>query len=306
MSVDKAVDKVPDKPHDTNASELDVEQLERVLDQMDPGLSKGLEEVKNVASSADVQIEATVEGEFASDENPTAQQPRLWKRWLNQRWQAFKARVRQAKVQLIVFAQTAPKEFAKYALSRIKQLFKFLGSYAKALAALSRMQKLSILIVGALLAVTGWIVMANIKGTWLPSINDPILTSLGEHADKTFEYSSKKNMISFFRAFPQDPEMFLMNKFKVNLKRSSDHPNPMGAFELYVQLDSRDTAIEMQTREVELHDMVQRIFEDETYNDVVSDLGKARLKGLIKKEISRVLTQGWATDVHFKMFVLKP
>ncbi len=112
-------------------------------------------------------------------------------------------------------------------------------------------------------------------------------------------------MILFFGAFPQDPEIYL-NKIKVNLKAGPGHPNPMGAFEIYVQVDSHDTAIELQHRDVEMHDLVQRVIEGTSYTEVVTDLGKNRLKGLIKKEIDHALTQGWVADIHFKTFILKP
>ena len=86
-------------------------------------------------------------------------------------------------------------------------------------------------------------------------------------------------------------------------KATAENPNPMGAFELVVELDSDDTAIEVRDREVEFFDHVQRVFEDETFRDLETVLGKDRLKSRIKRELNHKLTQGWVKDVKFKTFV---
>ena len=118
--------------------------------------------------------------------------------------------------------------FFPYGTKRIRQVpahagqtahSTFIGIYWRAFHSLKRSQKIGGFVVAALLALIGWMVAANLKGRWLPDINQPILTSLGDHADHEFEYNPQKDMISFFRAFPQDPEMFLLDKIKVNLRR---------------------------------------------------------------------------------------
>jgi flagellar basal body-associated protein FliL len=93
---------------------------------------------------------------------------------------------------------------------------------------------------------------------------------------------------------------------KVNLRRTAENPNPMGAFEVIVQVDSKDTAIELRDREVELNDHLQRVFEEETFSDLETEIGKARLKTSLKRELNQKLTQGWVKDISFKTFVLKP
>ena len=80
----------------------------------------------------------------------------------------------------------------------------------------------------------------------------------------------------------------------------------MGAFELIVLLDSKDTAIEIRDREVEFFDLLQRVLEEESFADLESELGKQRLKGRVKRELDQKLTQGWIKDINFKTFILKP
>ncbi len=90
------------------------------------------------------------------------------------------------------------------------------------------------------------------------------------------------------------------------MKRPKENENPMGAFEIIVLLDSKDTAIEVRDREVELHDALQRVFEDESYGELESESGKGRLKSRLKRELNAKLTQGWVKDVTFKHFIIKP
>lgn len=80
----------------------------------------------------------------------------------------------------------------------------------------------------------------------------------------------------------------------------------MGAFEVVVKVDSRDSAIEVRDREVEFFDLVQRVFEAETYPDLSSKPGKIKLKARLKREMNEILSQGWVQEVSFKTFVLKP
>src|SRR5262249_53247033 len=110
----------------------------------------------------------------------------------------------------------------------------------------------------------------------------------------------------FYSAFPQERYEFLFPKVKVNLRHTDEHPNPMGAFELVVQLDSKDTAIEMSDREVEFFDLLQRTMEDESYDSMDSELGKGRFKSKLKHEFNQLLTQGWVKDINFKTAILKP
>jgi flagellar basal body-associated protein FliL len=80
----------------------------------------------------------------------------------------------------------------------------------------------------------------------------------------------------------------------------------MGAFEIVVLLDSKDTAIEVADRQVEFFDLLQRVFEEESFNDLETELGKSKLKSHLKRELNQKLTQGWAKDISFKTFILKP
>jgi len=287
----------------------DTSELDQALEQIDPDFAKNLQSIESVAAATDVNIE-TAQIDVDDVEPTEEKKKRSFKNWLNQKKLAFKARFIRNKTRFLLFAKTVPKELAVAAFLSSQKGFKngldFTKWVIKTYSAYSRIQKIAIFGVAGMIVTTTWIVIANIKGRWIPPLNDPLLTSFESRADSVVEFDPKQKMVSFARVFPQDPEIFLFDKIIVNLRRTAAHPNPMGGFEIYAQVDSHETAIELQTRQVEIHDIAQRVFEGIAYEELVSDLGKNRLKGLMKSEIDKALTQGWVVDIHFKSFILKP
>jgi flagellar basal body-associated protein FliL len=286
--------------------EFNEEHLDQMLGTMDPSFKSEMDVVKSIVPAADIDIESVDEqGEFSHGEIIQVHPPSRLRRFFDRIFFYVGALLRKTLANLWIFLRTVPKEFALFSFVMVKRLLHALGSVMKAFGSLSRAQKFGGFTIVLLIVGTGALVVANLKGRWLPELDQPILGGFADHADATFEFKNSET-IPFFTAFPQDPELFLLGKLKVNLRGTTDHPLPMGAFEIYTQVDSHDTAIEMQTRQVELHDLVQRAIESQSYGDVESELGKARLKGILRKEINGVLTQGWVTEIHFKTFVLKP
>lgn len=288
----------------------ETQELDQVLAEMDPDFAKNLENIQNVHPATDVHIESVDIEVDESGEIIEAKKKSAIKGWYAQKKQALRAAFARARARAWLLLKTVPKQVAMAVFSFLKTALKavagFLGQVIKGFIAFSTAQKLAMaLLLGLSLAMLA-VVRANLKGKWLPMLEDPLLTNFASRANSVTEFDLSKKMISFARAFPQDPQLFLFDKIKVNLRRTADHPVPMGAFEIYAQVDSHDTAVELQARQVELHDAIQRVIEGQTYGDLVSDLGKNRLKGLIKAEINHQLTQGWVVGIDFKNFILKP
>ena len=206
----------------------------------------------------------------------------------------------------VVFLKTRPKEFFFYALSVARVLRQEFMVPVRAFQEASQLKRSAALVLIAIAIASLWVLLANVKGIWLPQISEPILNSFESVADHVQTFQPKEEGESFYSAFPQERHEFLFPKMKVNLRRTSDSPNPMGAFEVIVLLDSKDTAIEVSDREVEFFDLLQRAFEEESFTDLESELGKNRLKSRLKRELNQKLTQGWAKDISFKSFILKP
>ncbi len=297
----------------TKGEEVPLEDIDKLISQEDPEFAQTLEEVRNVEVDTNVVIEASAIDE---SEEPAAEPPekqgivartihRVRQSLVNFRV-ALRLRLIQLGKDILIFLKTQPKEFARYLWAKLKYLGRQSLVPIVAFMQASRLQQLSILVLIAMLAGVIWTFRANLQGIWIPHLTKPILTSLENHADLVERFDPKDGAESFYSAFPQERHEFLFEKFRVNLKRTEENPWPMGAFEVIVEVDSKDTAVEVRDREVEFHDLIQRIFEEETYNDLASDLGKARLKSRIKRELNQHLTQGWTKEVNFRTFILKP
>lgn len=300
--------------------EISLEDIDRLLESEDPEFTKSLEEVRAVESDKDIVIDAsaideTMTGEGDGDvEGATdPQEEKRIVRWRNKvRLKIVDTRLRissffsSATTNLVIFLKTRPKEFALFLFVNGKVLAKKAIVPIKAFQDATRIQKITSLGLLALSAACVWILLANFKGVWLPKLSEPMLSNLEDVADSVETFRPEDEGESFYSAFPQERFEYLFKKMKVNLRRTENNANPMGAFEVIVLLDSKDTAIEVNDREVEFFDMLQRVFEEESVVDLETELGKNRLKSRLKRELNQKLTQGWAKEINFKTFILKP
>lgn len=300
-------------PNDpSKAEEIPLEDIEKLLEAEDPEFTKELEAVKAVENNPDVNIEATVVSEEDPADEKLKQESWIGKLRARLRMSFYtfkinlKTRLKTLGKDTLVFLKTKPKEYALYSIAISKVLAKKSVVPFQLFRSASNAQRVGFLFLVLVGVASLWVLLSNLRGIWLPGLNEPILANLSEEAEWVETYDAKQDVESFYSAFPQERHEFLFRKMKVNLKPAADSPNPMGAFEVIVLLDSKDTAIEIRDREVEFFDNLQRVFEEETFNDLESDLGKGRVKGRIKRELNQGLTQGWVKDVSFKTFILKP
>jgi flagellar basal body-associated protein FliL len=295
--------------------EVPLEDIDKILESEDPEFTKSLEEVRAVESASDVTIDASaIDESLGTDEKFDQDSPRRGLTHLKQKIRQgiknlraiFRAKLVQAAKDFIIILKVRPKQFLFFTVGAVRTGIKQTSIPLRAYQNATQTQRLSSLIIILLALSSAWVLLANFKGIWLPQINEPLLQSFASVADRVETFNPKEGGESFYNAFPQERHEYLFPKMKVNLRRTPDSQNPMGAFEVIAQLDSKDTAIEVSDREVEFSDLLQRVFEDETFNDLESELGKSRLKSRLKRELNQKLTQGWVKDFSFKTFILKP
>jgi len=299
----------------TKAEEIPLGDIDKLLEKEDPEFTKSLEEVRAVESAKDVEIDAAAIDESQVPDEPVEGDKKAGKiKALRLKLKTairnlqlkFQARLKTAGKDFVQFLKVRPKQFALFAVKAIKAGIKGAAVPINAYQEATRVQKITVLTVILLGTASVWVLLANFKGIWIPQINEPLLANFETVADHVEPYNPKDDGESFYSAFPQERHEYLFPKFKVNLARTADNPDPMGAFEIIAVLDSKDTAIEVSDRQVEFSDLVQRVFEEETFTDLATELGKQKLKSKIKRELNQKLTQGWAKDINFKTFVLKP
>ncbi|MCB0408080.1 MAG: flagellar basal body-associated FliL family protein, partial [Bdellovibrionales bacterium] len=230
------------------------------------------------------------------------------KEFIARRWLLWKGQFRLFIVNSIDQAKTLPDRLKKlisdlkFVLSQKRQALR------KSLDRQTRTEKT--LFFGFILGL-GFIVglvILNIKDNkWIPFLHHPLIKNLGEVADKEWSFDNQAGTVPFLTAFPQEKHNYLFPKVIVNLKlKEGQEAFTMGAFEFFVEVDSKDTAIEVKSREVELHDLIQRVTEQFSYETLQSDRGKERLKEDLKKALNQKIVQGWVKDVYIKFFITKP
>jgi flagellar basal body-associated protein FliL len=314
----------PSPAINTKPDEISLDEIDRILKEDDPDFTNQLGEIQSVSGDSEVDIESLVPGddETMPIDEVLSVGSRLLDRFpklekilkplgkvrsaLYTRWLRTRANAVVLFHQLWIYARTWPGEFAQYLKAMSKIAKAQMGQAQDHFKALPRLQKLAWLTLSALALSFVLVLKLNLMGVWLPGLFPHVVSDLTTVADKVWTVEKNEEWVGLYRAFPQEEIEFLFPKIIVNLRRTRGYSNPMGAFELYVVMDSKDAALEVQARQKELHDLLQRAIEDQSYPDLGSPLGKKRIKDLLRRELNDVLTQGWVKDILIKTMVLKP
>jgi hypothetical protein len=205
----------------------------------------------------------------------------------------------------IQFLRHGLPERIRYLKGRLVAFFKVLKEILKKFWALSRIQKISLGFM--FLASMGalFFLSKTVTGHWLPRYVDSLPRSLAQGANFYRGYDRREDLIDLFVAFPEVEYDVLLKRLVVNLRASeSSGKNPMGAFEVYVGVDSQDTAVEVKDREREFTDVIQRALEKFSYDECVTKVGKAHIKEVLREDLNKVLNQGRVSKIYFNTFVV--
>lgn len=158
-----------------------------------------------------------------------------------------------------------------------------------------------------LILVMLWLIIGTLTGGWLHQFQFKKLQSLEKRADKVYTFDTKR-LSKFSEFFPFQQYSVLLDKIIVNLKPEKGHPTPMGAFQIYLKVDSRKTAIFIKKIKQKIHDKLQREIEELTYNEIQGIKGMKKIKSVIKNTTNDVLSssQGKVHSVYFKTIITKP
>ncbi len=161
------------------------------------------------------------------------------------------------------------------------------------------------LIFGVLL--TGVFIFLAATKPMLSSSTDLFILSLEDLADNVQTYDPLKEVEPFYDSARASQNIIALQKIVVNIKRSSQSgPNPMGAFEFYIEGNSPDVMVEVKDREYEVKDLFQRNAEEMSFDQMETPDGKQLLLEKLRREVNRILTKGRVSKVLFKTVILKP
>jgi flagellar basal body-associated protein FliL len=220
-----------------------------------------------------------------------------------------------AKIRIFLLNNLNPKvlilAFGKSALKVLKHSGYFLKNLLlgmiQVIKKLSAKQKLAFL---GLLILTGasayglrWISKKQI----FSKETDPFIGSMLAVGTEAYLYNQETGLEYFYDSLRVSQNVMYLPKTVANLRRSEGSGAlPMVAFEIYLEGISPEVIVEFKDREVEMRDLIQRLTEEVTFDQLDTEDGKRHFLETIRREVNLVLTTGRLRKVYFKTFVLKP
>ncbi len=315
------MDKTPN-PAPLHAEQLSHDKIDELLLEESPELALEMAAIREVATSKEVAAKDDIEIKPLEQEDAASRLALEGKIKLT-----FRQRIRFQLLRLIGILKST-KELAKRAVHDSKGLIRELlirskvallsgltnrreeiAKVFKWLRSRSGAQKFSLL--ASVLALAGlcFIAMNTLNGTLLPKTEKVWIASFADVADGDFKYEANGEFEDFNDPLLHPEFVISIERIVVNLARTldaSESANPMAAFELYLQTDNQEAAVELKDRAVEIKDSLSRTVERMSYPDLVGEDGKAKLKLLIRRDLNQVLTRGKVRRVFFKTIVLNP
>ncbi len=302
---------------DDSVIDFDPDDVDRILAEEDPKFAEELKEIQATEFKTDVAIASVdIEAFIKEGEAIKAKQPDVKKVSLKVRVQAAYAKGHAGISKVIDDFQNgslfAFKKIGQFTFGLLKSIFKLsiglIGKSFRYLFALPKKVKLLILSSAVLLGASGFSVYMGFKGHFLPHMGNQYLTGFAELADESFEYNPTERKESFESAIRHPEHMYEFEKVVVNLKdpAGGDHL-PMGLFEFYIEMNSQEATVEMSERKTEAKHIIERVLEQLTYEELVSQHGKNKLKFIVRKELNDFLSKSHhVKQVYIKTLVLKP
>lgn len=133
------------------------------------------------------------------------------------------------------------------------------------------------------------------------------LNSFAEIGTDLTDFNPNSEMESFYDNLRFAKNLVSISPMHVNLKPSENSgTNPMLAIEITAEGLSADAIIEIKDREAEFKDMLLRLTEEKSYDELVEAQGKLTLCEQYRDLLNTYLTRGQVRKVLLKSFVIKP
>ncbi|MGE3974911.1 MAG: flagellar basal body-associated protein FliL [Bdellovibrionales bacterium] len=297
-----------------DAASFSFEELDNILKEQDPGFFEDMEGLKKSAPPAmeinSIQLDTGMLEEDEADE-PQAAAPPKPKSKIGRFVHGTKVRAEKT-VDFIFHIGTNAKWVAQKFVGALQSLGgglkNGLVSFGTWFQSRTILQQIQLLIFIALLVGSSYFVKHVVTGAPFLKPSPPtFLRSFEPVAGHVETYSSEDEMELFDNPLRQPEYIVLYGKMRVNLKVSSrSSPNPMAAFEVFVEGSSQEAAMELKDRELEMRDVIARVFESLPYDEILEFDGKEKLKLIIRRDINREMTKGRAKKVYFKTLFYKP
>lgn len=223
------------------------------------------------------------------------------------RRQRFKLYLRSKLIIVWIHFKSLAVTFFSYLLESIKTLGSASAKGLKQFRYLPLKKKLSLSLVALLGVGTSYYIYRAARYGWLNAEPPLFVKTLEEWSVEKKSYDADHDMESFYESSRVAQNLFSLKRIVVNIRRSENSgPNPMAAFEFYLEGSSTEAVVEVKDRESELRDRIQRSIEEMSYDQLASTDGKQLLIEKLRRELNKLLTSGQIRRVLFKSIVVKP
>lgn len=294
-----------------------VATIDQVLEVEDPSFAQEMKTIQAEANAPAADIVVDTDVDALVEKEKVEQAARGWKKLklllIVRPWRKFLNGLRQLKTVgpwLKLTALPALKAGALKTLHAVKAGFAWGAGKIKAGLAWFRAQsrQSKILMVAVLLLAVATVAMARlaIRGGFLPTLEKEFLRSFADDADARFTYGEDEKWQDLNDPLLHPEHIVLIERLIVNLRNPGDGTNPMALLDLYIEAGSQDAAVEIKARDAEVRDMVLRTMEQMTYDELITESGKTKLKVFLRKNLNETITQGRIRRLFFKSIVVKP
>jgi flagellar basal body-associated protein FliL len=165
-----------------------------------------------------------------------------------------------------------------------------------------------LLIVAVIILAAGAAAMTRIviHGSFLPTLEQDFVYSFANGADHAYTFAADEKWQDLNDPLLHPEHIVLLERLVVNLRAPGDGSNPMALLDLYVEVGTQEGAVEIKNRDAEVRDMVLRTMEQISYDEIVTETGKNKLKVFLRKNLNDMLSSGRVRRLYFKSIVLKP
>lgn len=133
------------------------------------------------------------------------------------------------------------------------------------------------------------------------------ITSMEAVGGNVNSYNPNTESEAFYDNTRFAKNLISMSPLHVNIKQSENSTdNPMLAFEVTVEGLSSDAIVEIKDRQAEFKDLLARLTESKTYDELVVAEGKRHLCDQFRDLLNANLTRGQVRRVLLKTFIIKP
>ncbi len=209
------------------------------------------------------------------------------------------------KATLITFAKEKAPYLLKKVAAVLKSVAQSLGGQLAQIKTFSKIQKAILVVIIFGVVGLGYILFKVATSGLIKDDEKLFVHTMEELSEQKFIYSAD-DVEDFYNSPRVSPNIMSLRRIIVNLQKSKNSgPNPMGAFEFFLQGNSSDVMVEITDREAELLDRIQGQIRSFSYDELDTVEGKRRMLEKMVRDLNEDLTKGKITQIYFKNFVLK-